>query len=215
LDRLEALRAAANGMTPTKAQRKQLALAIDEASVNGRVGRIVNYALIGLVTDQAYWLDWLRRSTVLRPSGHDLNTATLGKLMPLLERVADELALPADFQSFLQHLTWLIVLADAAYKKRLHLIKLIDSDDLLVKSCLVTTDLLFIGRTEGLMRPDVQLAPEEAAMALSYLIYLVQKRKGPDAIRFKALTQRKSVRGTTSLSSRRSKTSPTTLPGSC
>jgi hypothetical protein len=182
LDRLEALRAAATGMTPTKAQRKQLAAAIEEASAKGRVGRIINFALIGLVTDETYWLDWLRRSTVLRPSGHDLNTATLGKLMPLLGRVADELALPADFQAFLQHLAWLIVLASAAYKKRIHLIKLIDTDDLLVKSCLVTTDLLFIGRTEGLLRTDVQLAPEEAAMALSYLIYLVQKRRGPDAI---------------------------------
>jgi hypothetical protein len=182
LDRLEALRAAATGMTPTKAQRKQLAAAIEEASAKGRVGRIINFALIGLVTNETYWLDWLRRSTVLRPSGHDLNTATLGKLMPLLGRVADELALPADFQAFLQHLAWLIVLAGAAYKKRIHLIKLIDTDDLLVKSCLVTTDLLFIGRTEGLLRTDVQLAPEEAAMALSYLIYLVQKRRGPDAI---------------------------------
>ena len=132
LDRLEALRAAATGMTPTKAQRKQLAAAIEEASSKGRVGRIVNHALIGLVTDQAYWLDWLRRSTVLRPSGHDLNTATLEKLMPLLRRVADELPLPAVFQEFLQHLAWLIVLAGAAYKKRIHLIKLIDTDDLLV-----------------------------------------------------------------------------------
>jgi len=46
LDRLEPLRAAATGNTPTKAQRQKLAAAIEQASAKGRVGRIVNYVLI-------------------------------------------------------------------------------------------------------------------------------------------------------------------------
>jgi hypothetical protein len=46
LDRLEPLRAAATEITPTKAQSKKLAAAIEEASAKGRVGRIVNYVLI-------------------------------------------------------------------------------------------------------------------------------------------------------------------------
>jgi hypothetical protein len=182
LDRVDALRSAAAGIVTTKAQRKELAAAIEDASVKGRVGRIVNFALIGLATDQAYWLDWLQRSSVLRPSGHDLQTATLGKLMPLLKQVVEKLALPVEFGAFVESLAWLVVLAEAAYKRRIDLIKLIDRDDLLVKSCLVTTDLLFIGRTEGIIRAEVEFAPEEAAMALSYLIYLVRKRRGPEAI---------------------------------
>lgn len=195
LDRLEELRKDSVGMTVTKNQRKQLAALIEESSTRGRVGRIVNYILIGVVTDQAYWLDWLRHSTALRPSGHDLNTATLEKLLPLLSRMSGELALPTSFEDFLENLRWLVALASAAYKKRIALIKLIAKDDLLVKSCLVTTDLLFIGRTEGTVREDVELHPEDAAMALSYLIYLVQKKRGPDAISLQGIDTKKIMQG--------------------
>jgi hypothetical protein len=195
LDRLADLRTASTGMTLTKAQRKLLSGAIEDASARGRVGRIANYVLIGLATDQAYWLDWLRRSNTLRPSGHDLNTATLAKLLPLLSQISKSLKLPPDFEVFLQNLGWLIALASAAYKKRIDLIRLISQDDLLVKSCLVTTDLLFIGRTEGFVRNDVKLDPEEAAMALSYLIYLVEKRRGPDAISLQGIDTAKISQG--------------------
>jgi hypothetical protein len=182
LDSLEQLRSAATGLTTTKAQRKRLAAEIEEASARGRAGRTANLILIGLVTNQDHWLDWLKHSSVLRPSGYDLDTATLRKLIPLVHRIAHELSLSGDFQGFLESLDWLLVLAEAAHKKRIALIKLIAKDKLLVKSCLVTTDILFMGRTFNGINPDAPMTPEDAAGALSYLIYLVQKRFGPDGI---------------------------------
>jgi hypothetical protein len=183
LDKLDELRSAAAGLKTTKAQQKRLVAEIEGASAHGRAGCVANLILIGLVTEQKYWLDWLRHSSVLRPSGYDLDTATLRKLMPLVCRIADELSVPEEFKAFLDALEWLIMLADAAHKKRIDLVKLIAKDRLLVKSCLVTTDILFMERTFSGVSPDAPMTPEEAAGALSYLIYLVQRRFGPNGIR--------------------------------
>ena len=62
LDKLSELRSATVGLKVTKAQRKRLATEIESAAARGRVGRIANFMLIGLATDQGYWLEWLRRS---------------------------------------------------------------------------------------------------------------------------------------------------------
>lgn len=182
LHRLDELRAAAAGFATTKAQRKHVVSEVENARARGRVGRIANLILIGLVTDRSYWLDWLRRSPVLRPSTYDLDTSTLKRLLPLVRQNADNTILPADFIAFLDHLEWLMILAEAAHKKRTAVLKLIGRDKLLVKSCLVTTDLLFIGRTDYLTLHDLPLSPEDAAGALSYLIYLTRKRSGPSGI---------------------------------
>jgi hypothetical protein len=195
LDRIDKLRCAAAGVATTKAQRKQLASVIESARSHGRVGRIANLLLIALLTDQPYWLEWLRRSAVLRPSADDLNTATLRKLMPLVRQIALAIAIPPDFAALLDHIDWLIVLADAAHIKRVNLLKLIAKDRLLVKGCLVTTDLLFIGRTDYLVKENVPLTPEDAAGALSYLVYLVQKRSGPAGISLAGIDSEKVKKG--------------------
>lgn len=187
LDKLDELRSAASGLKVTKAQRKRLAVELEDAAARGRTGRVANFMLIGLLTDQGYWLDWLRHSSVLRPSGYDLNTATLEKLMPLVDRISEALAIPEGFREFLDALKWLIVLAEAAHKKRIDLLKVIAKDKLLVKSCLVTTDLLFMGRTFTGANPEASMSPEEAAEALSYLIYLVRKSSGPQSIELGAV----------------------------
>jgi len=187
LDKLSELRSATVGLKVTKAQRKRLATEIESAAARGRVGRIANFMLIGLATDQGYWLEWLRRSSVLRPSGYDLNTATIRKLIPLVHRIADALAVPKAFQDFLEALEWLIVLGESAHKKRIDLLRVIAKDKLVVKSCLVTTDILFMGRTFTGVNPKAPLSPEGAAEALSYLIYLVQKRSGPEGIHLGAV----------------------------
>jgi len=81
LDRIDELRAAAIGVVVSKAQRKKLAAGIDDARSRGRAGRIANLILIGLLTDQDYWVDWIRRSPVLRPSAYDLDVTTPQKLL--------------------------------------------------------------------------------------------------------------------------------------
>jgi hypothetical protein len=57
LDRLDELRVAAAGTKVTKTQRKQLTALIENAKTRGGVGRVANLVLIGLTTDQGYWLD--------------------------------------------------------------------------------------------------------------------------------------------------------------
>ncbi|MGH9634041.1 MAG: hypothetical protein ACRD72_04325 [Candidatus Angelobacter sp.] len=187
LARLDELRAAAAGVSTTKAQRKQLASRIDDARTRGRAVKVANLILLGLLTDRDYWTEWIRRSSVLRPSGYDLNTSTLRKLLPLIHQISQATALPSEFTSFLEHIDWLMVLAEAAHKKRIAILKLIAKDRLLVKSCLITTELLFIGKTDYLIKQDLPLSPEDAAGALSYLIYLVQRRSGPPGISLGAI----------------------------
>ena len=182
LDRIDELRAAAVGVVVGKAQRKRLAAGIDDARGRGRVGRVANLALIGLLTDRDYWLDWIRRSPVLRPSAYDLDVTMPQKLLLIFRQIAESIALPTDFTSFLDHVEWLIVLAAGARSRRINLIRLMAKDQLLIKSCLVTVDLLFIGRTESMTSESVTLAPEDGAAALSYLIFLVRKRFGLSSI---------------------------------
>jgi hypothetical protein len=191
LDRVDELRVAAVGISTNKAQRKKLAAGLKDACSRGRVGRVANLALIGLLTDQEYWLDWIRRSPTLRPSAYDLEVTTPQKLLPIFRQIAEKLALPSDFTLFLGHVEWLIVLASGARSRRLTLIKLMAKDKLLVKSCLVTVDLLFIGRTESLTAVNVELLPEDAAAALSYLIFLVRKRFGLSSILLDGIDSKK------------------------
>ena len=49
LNRLNELRLAATGINPTKKERKQLAGLIEYARMRGRVGRVANLLIIGLM----------------------------------------------------------------------------------------------------------------------------------------------------------------------
>ena len=60
LNRLNELRLAATGINPTKRERKQLASLIEYARTRGRVGRVANLLIIGLVTNTDYWLEWIK-----------------------------------------------------------------------------------------------------------------------------------------------------------
>ena len=191
LDRTDELRVAAAGLKVTKAQRKQLAALIEQARTQGRVGRVANLMLIGLVTDQEYWLDWIRRSPVLRPSSYDLNATTPLKLLPILRKITERLGLSSAFEAFLDSLEPLFALALAAHVTEVRLRKLMGRDPLLIKSCLVTVDLLFIGRTEAITAKNVELSPEDAAAALSYLIFLVRKRFGVSSISLHGIDRKK------------------------
>jgi len=182
LERLDELRTATAGLVLNKAQRKRLTTGIEFARTRARVGRIANLLLIGLVTDEDYWLDWIRRSAVLRPSAYDLDIVVPQKLLGILKRIAEILSLPPKFIEFLGNLETLFALAFAARTLRRHIIRRLTNDHLLVKSCLVTVDLLFIGRTEGMTLETVKLTPEDAAAALSYLIFLTRKTSGPSGI---------------------------------
>src|ERR1039458_7625883 len=101
LDRLNALRLDATGIKPTKKQRKQLVSLIDHARTRGRVGRVVNLLIIGLVTDTVYWFDWIRRSSILRPSAYDLDAAIPQKLLKILREISKAFSFPSTFTVFL------------------------------------------------------------------------------------------------------------------
>ncbi len=178
LDRLNALRLDATGIKPTKKQRKQLVSLIEHARTRGRVGRVVNLLIIGLVTDTHYWFDWIRRSSILRPSAYDLDAAIPQKLLKILREISKSFSFPSTFTVFLDSVESLFLLALAAHTTRTRLMRLLRQDPMLIKSSLVTVDLLFIGRTEMITAREVTLTPEDAAAALSYLIFIVRKKFG-------------------------------------
>ena len=178
LNRLNELRLAATGMDPTKKERKQLASLIEYARMRGRVGRVANLLIIGLVTNTDYWLEWIRRSSILRPSAYDLDRAIPQKLLAILRVIGNSFSMPVSFTVFLDSVESLFLLALAAHTTRTRLVRLLGKDQLLVKSCLVTVDLLFIGRVELMTSRHVEISPEDAAAAVSYLIFLARKRFG-------------------------------------
>jgi hypothetical protein len=178
LDRLHEVRLDGSGIKTGKTERKLLTSLIEYARARGRVGRVLNLLVIGLVTETDYWFQWIRRSSILRPSAYDLDTAVPKKLLRGLREVSNQFSFPPSFVTFLDSVEDLFLLARVAHETRVRLIRLLGQDRLLIKSCLVTVDLLFIGRTEMATGKEVRLSPENAAAALSYLVYLVRKKFG-------------------------------------
>ena len=109
-------------------------------------------------------MDWIRRSPVLRPSAYDLDVTIPRSYCRSFGKLPKRIVLPTDFTSFLDRVDWLIALAAKGRSRRVSLIRHMARDRLLVKSCLVTVDLLFIGRTESMTSESVTLAPERTQL---------------------------------------------------
>jgi len=168
---------------PNKVDLKLIISEFEKWLKNYKRGRVVNWAIVGLIFYHDQFLSQVRKKGLLRPSKYSFISNTAGFAISEILKYATQLCLPKSTICYLESFSAMHELAIGVNKKVQRLSSAIrNGKDILLKGMLVTLDFIFMTGCPGdkaLSSSKVDFyTKEQLAEGFSYFLYLYHTEQG-------------------------------------